>query len=168
MTPLERFALEVLSARDSRQDALAQALSAGYPATLFVSLNIPGQEKTPPGAEAFFLWMSDRVDSVFPDSQELLSACDVLGPYVLLGLKIAPIAAKQRCIELETAHPSSRLIDLDVYSAEGGQVDRASLGLAARPCLVCDQRAVDCIRAKRHSFDEVIGKAHELLAPFRT
>jgi holo-ACP synthase len=167
LTPSEPFALEILGARDGRQEALLQALNAGHPATLFLSLNIPGKEKTPPGAEAFFLWMLGRVRAVFPAAVSLSSSFDALGPYRILGLDNEPLAVKRQCIELETGHPSARLIDLDVYMPAGVQMDRSSLGLSARSCLVCDQRAVDCIRIQRHDFDEVIAKVHELLAPFR-
>lgn len=135
---------------------------------LFLSLNIPGQEKAPPGAEALFLWMMERLCASFPGLVCLTEASDVLGPYALLGLDADPLAVKKRCVGLETDHPSSRLTDLDVYAADGRQIDRGSLALQGRSCLVCDQRAVDCIRAKRHSFEETLCKVHELLAPFRT
>lgn len=170
LTPSEPFALEVLRARDGRQEALLQALNAGHPATLFLSLNIPGREKTPPGAEAFFLWMLARVNAAFPDALNLSSsfdAFDALGPYRILGLDNEPLAVKRQCIELESGHPSARLIDLDVYTPAGAQMDRSSLGLAARSCLVCEQRAVDCIRTRRHDIDEVIARVHELLTPFK-
>jgi holo-ACP synthase CitX len=156
-----------LAARDRRQEALTQALGADHPVALFLSLNIPGREKTPPGAEAFFSWMSSRVKADFPAATDLASSFDALGPYLILGLDGDPQAVKRRCVELETGHPSARLIDLDVYTASGTQIDRASLGLAARRCLVCDRRAVDCIRVRRHGYGEVIARTHELLAPFR-
>lgn len=156
-----------MTARDSRQDALAQVLSAGHPATLFLSLNIPGPEKTLPGAEALFFWMLDQLPARFPGLSIEHEANDLLGPCVILGVDADPFVVKEACIQLETEHPSSRLIDLDVYAADGMQIDRGSLGHASRPCLVCDQRAVDCIRAKHHSFTEVIARVHELLAPFR-
>jgi holo-ACP synthase CitX len=167
LTPSEPFALEILRARDERQEALLQALNAGHPATLFLSLNIPGREKTPPGAEACFLWVFGRVEAAFPAAVYLSSSFDALGPYRILGLDGDPLSSKRQCIELETGHPSARLIDLDVYTPAGRQVDRSSLGLAARPCLVCDQRAVDCIRIQRHDIGEVIAKVHDLLAQFR-
>jgi holo-ACP synthase CitX len=142
-------------------------LGAGHAVTLFVSLNIPGREKTPAGAEAFFSRMSGCVGEEFPAAARLASSFDALGPYLILGLDGDPSSVKRRCIELETAHPSSRLLDLDVYTPGGAQIGRAALGLAARSCLVCDQRAVDCIRARRHGFAEIVAKAHELLTPFR-
>ena len=157
-----------LDARDSRQDALAWALGRGHPATLLLALNIPGGDKTPPGAEALFLWMLNQLPAVVPGFVESSKFHDVLGPYAILGLDSDPKVVKKACVHLEAGHPSSRLIDLDVYSPDGQQVDRSSLGLPARACLVCDQPAVDCIRAKRHSLHSVIHRVHELLAPFRT
>lgn len=167
-TSSARSSRSYLEARDSRQDALAQALSVGHPATLFMSLNIPGQEKTPPGAEALFFWMLDQLPASLPGLTTLIEAHDLLGPYLVLALDADPFAVKEICIQLETEHPSSRLIDLDVYATDGTQIDRGCLGHESRPCLVCDQKAVDCIRSKRHSFEEVIARVHDLLAPFRT
>jgi holo-ACP synthase CitX len=91
---------------------------------------------------------------------------DALGPYAITGLDIEPLAAKRRCIVLEASHPAARLIDLDIYSAAGIQVDRACLDLPRRTCLLCSQPAVECIRAKRHSLDQVVRKVHALLAYF--
>lgn len=112
--------------------------------------------------------MLDALSAGFPDLLVFTKTHDVLGPYAIMALAIDPSEAKRQCIALETMHPSSRLIDLDVYDANGNQVDRKSQGLPARSCLVCGLPAVECIRFKRHAYDEVIGKVHELLAHFRT
>ena len=131
-----------------------------------MSLNIPGREKTPAGSQAFFLSIFDQLVLDFPGALVLEKSLDALGPYAIIALKIDPRAAKRRCIALETGHPAARLIDLDVYSPAGVQIDRASLGVAARSCLVCQSSAVDCIRSKRHSLEDVIAKTHELLSSF--
>ncbi|MDR0576057.1 MAG: citrate lyase holo-[acyl-carrier protein] synthase [Candidatus Accumulibacter sp.] len=163
---LTQTRLGLLAARDARQEALTQALGAGHPVTLFASLNIAGREKTPPGAEAFFSWMSTRVAAEFPAAATLASSSDALGPYLILGIDGDPIPVKRRCVALETGHPASRLIDLDVYTPAGEPLGRAALGLPARSCLVCERRAVDCIRARRHDYAEVAARTRELLAPF--
>ena len=49
-----RFADKFLAARDGRQELLSRALGAGRPATLIVSLNLPGPDKSPAGATALF------------------------------------------------------------------------------------------------------------------
>lgn len=110
--------------------------------------------------------MFDQLVLDFPGALVLEKSLDALGPYAIIALDIDPPEAKRRCIALETGQPAARLIDLDVYSAAGVQIDRASLGVAARSCLVCQSPAVDCIRRKRHSLDQVIAKTHELLSTF--
>ncbi len=163
-----RQAASYLAARDSRQDALAQALSSKHPATLFLSLNIPGPEKMLPGVAALYRWMLNQLPTHFVNPVIECEASDLLGPYIILGLDTDPVAVKEICVRLETGHPSARLIDLDVYASDGMQIDRTRLGHARRSCLVCDQSAVDCIRSGRHSLEETLGKVHELLVPFRT
>lgn len=163
-----RFAGKLLAAREARQELLSRALSAGRPATVFISLNQPGPDKAPPGATEIFRWGYELIAETFPGSVLVAADRDALGHFALRVLDADPLAVKRLCIGIEESQPAARLLDLDVYSAETVQIGRASLGLPARRCLLCDQPAVDCIRVKRHSFYEVIGKTHELLADFRT
>lgn len=162
-----KFALELLEARDQRQDALARVLREGHPTTLFLSLNIPGADKAPPGSSALFAWMQGRLAISFPDFSLQARDCNRLGDYLIAALTTDSITAKRACIGLEESHPAARLIDLDIYSGTGVQVDRASLDLPGRACLHCARPAVECMRSKRHSLEETIGKAHELLSHFR-
>lgn len=162
-----RFADKFLAARDGRQELLSRALSAGRPATLFVSLNLPGPDKSPPGATALFRRGCEQIATSFPGSVLVAADCDALGHFALRVLDADPLSVKRLCIGLEESHPAARLLDLDVYASETVQIGRASLGLQARRCLVCDQPAVDCMRTRRHSIAEVIAKTHELLTPFR-
>lgn len=167
MTSSDKSVLSLLEVRDRRQDSLSRILSKGYPATVFLSLNIPGFEKAPPGSGALFALM---LNTLFETLAGLLlheRADDLLGPYAILSLDMDPLALKKHCIALESTNPSARLIDLDVYSASAVQIDRASLGVAARNCLICPCPAVECMRMKRHTFDQVLAKTHELLSPFR-
>jgi holo-ACP synthase len=172
--PLLRFCYPLiahasyLEARDVRQDALTQYLSQGHPATIFLSLNIPGAEKSPPGAKALYHWLLGELAASFADLRILRTANDLLGPYAIIAVDLDPALVKKSCIALEGSQAATRLADLDVYAADGTQIGRRALAMPARACLVCDGRAVDCMRAKRHAPDEVIAKANALLAAFRT
>ena len=163
-----RFAGSLLAARDARQALLTRALGAGRPATLFVSLNLPGPDKSPPGATALFRRGCAEIAETFPGSLLVAAERDALGHFALRVLDADPLAVKRLCIAIEESQPAARLLDLDVYAAEGVQIGRAHLGLPARRCLVCDQPAVDCMRTRRHAVDNVITIAHELLAHCRT
>ncbi len=162
-----RFAGELLAARDARQELLTAALAAGRPAVLFLSLNLPGLYKVPPGADRLFAWGFERIAAAFPGSLLLAREADALGQFALRALDTDPVAAKRLCIGLEEALPAARLLDLDVHSPSAGQVGRGALGLPPRPCLLCQRPAVDCIRTKRHRCDQVVAEAHALLAHFR-
>jgi holo-ACP synthase CitX len=158
---------EIIAARDRRQEVLQGRLSAGYPATVFLSLNIPGAEKNPPGAERLFTRALSSLLGEFPDGENLVQGSDPLGPYAIISIRREAFGVKRSCIVLECATPYARLIDLDVFAGSGLPVDRAALGMLPRPCLLCALPAVECIRLRRHGATEVSGKTDELLACFR-
>lgn len=155
-----------LAAREARQELLFRALAAGRPATLFVSLNLPGPDKSPPGATRLFRQGCAQIADTFPGSLLLAADCDALGHFALRVLDADPLTVKRLCIGIEENHPAARLLDLDVYCSETGQIGRASLKLPARRCLLCARPAVECMRLKRHPYPELIVKTHELLTHF--
>ena len=155
---------EIIAARNRRQELLEERFSGGYLTTVFVSLNIPGAEKNPPGVKALFSWALRRLLGEFPESANLMRSNDPLGPFAVISLNREAVGVKLRCIALENVQPFARLVDLDVFNGSGCQVDRAALGLLPRPCLICDQAAVDCIRLRRHAAEEVLERSNELLA----
>jgi holo-ACP synthase len=157
----------ILAARERRQEQLDERISGGYAATVFLSLNIPGVEKSPPGASALFSWALRSILAEFPDAGNPVQGSDPLGPYAVISLNRDAVEVKRRCIFLETANPFARLVDLDVYCANGSPVERAKLGVPPRPCLLCHLPAVECIRLQRHGATELAGRRDELLSHFR-
>jgi holo-ACP synthase len=166
--PSEKLRNNIIAARDRRQELLERRLSGGYPATVFVSLNIPGKDKNPPEATGIFAWALTELLKEFPDAENLVRSSDSLGPYAVISLNCDAVGVKRRCIALEGACPFARLADFDVFNGDSLQIDRAALDFSPRPCLVCDQAAVDCIRLRRHEAEEVLRKTDALLALFRT
>lgn len=155
---------EILAARDRRQELLARYLEAGYPAVVTVSLNLPGADKAPAGAQQLFGKVLRALVRLVPGLMNLSTSSDSLGPFAIMQLELSPAEAKERCVALEESAPWGRLVDLDVYDQQGAPLGRAALGLPQRACLLCDRPAVECIRLQRHPLQQVIGKAHELLA----
>jgi len=163
----DKLKSEILWTRDHRQELLDRHLAVGYPATLFLSLNVPGAIKNPPGARMLFTWALDKLTEEYFGLAILESSQDLLGSYAVVGVQRTAVEVKQRCIELETSQPAARLVDLDVYDSQGRQIDRAFLSLPPRPCLVCSRSAVECIRHGRHTASDLTEKINELLAPYR-
>lgn len=165
-----KLSTELLAARDARQArldrALRQALAGKLATTVFVSLAIPGADKAPPGADGLLAWAIGEALRRMASAALLETGDDAAGPWALLGIGEDAARVKALCIGVEESRPAARLVDLDVYQADGRQVGRAELGRAARPCLLCAEPAVDCIRLRRHASAQIVEKAHELVAAF--
>lgn len=163
----EKLESDLLLTRDRRQERLDSYLGHRYPATLFLSLNIPGALKNRPGTEALFSWALNRVTDTFPGATVLETERDLLGPYAALALTGEAGEAKQRLVALEESTPAARLVDLDLYDHRGRQIGRADLSLPPRSCLLCDRPATECMRTGRHTLAALTDKTDELLAPYR-
>lgn len=157
---------ELLIARDRRHMALQQALGQGWQSTLFLSLAIPGVDKTPAGAAALFNWALKEAEAACGHLTGLRDGDDRLGPYAILGSDMPPQEMKMICVGLESVAPYARLIDADIYDSRGAAVDRSALNLPPRLCLLCAAPARQCIRRRRHGIVELSRRSHELLAPF--
>ena len=162
-----RFVNSLLAARDRRQAVLDRALKEnGQNAVVFLSLNIPGIDKTPTGAAALFAWALGEFAMLCSADAAPLAGQDSLGYFALAVSRLDPPALKRAAMALETAQPAARLLDLDVYRSSGAAVGRRELGLPPRACPLCDQPAVDCMRLQRHAREDVINKVYELLKNF--
>ena len=159
----------MLAARDGRDRefhrALADPEAGAAGAFLVLSTNLPGAVKQRPGLALLAHAALERL-VVDLDLQLLVSGCDLLGPYHLGWCRQEPRAAKDAALLLESQAPAGRLLDIDVYRPDGVQVDRASLGLPARACLVCAEPARECILLQRHSAAELQARVQALLQPW--
>jgi holo-ACP synthase len=77
------------------------------------------------------------------------------GPEALQAVDAEPLALKRVLVALEERHPLGRLWDIDVIAVDGAGVSRRQLGLSARRCLLCDQPAHACARARRHALPDL-------------
>ncbi len=129
---------------------------------VFASTNIPGRDKSPPGVAGLLWQAGDAIARSLP-SDLLDRGQDLLGPFAIFSVGLPPDAVKRTTIDIETSLPAGRLLDLDVYGPPGRQVDRAAIGAPARPCLVCDCPAVECIRLSRHPAEDLSAAVARLL-----
>jgi holo-ACP synthase len=155
---------EILAARDSREATLAAVLGRTPASLVFVSTALPGPRKDLAGSEALFRWALAELGVHLRSTQALAQGRDVLGPYAIVTVGMPAAKTKQACIAIEDSQPPARLLDLDVYGADGTRLGRLDIGKSPRLCLLCNQPAADCIRLKRHSMEELINHAQDLLA----
>jgi triphosphoribosyl-dephospho-CoA synthase len=155
----------LLAARDARQRALDDCRARRPGATLLMaSTCIPGPDKFRPGASRLLGSALDAFGATL-ELEPLAGRQDLLGAYRLATVRAPAETAKRAAMALEQRLPAGRLLDLDVYRADGDQVGRAQLGAPARPCLVCAAPAGDCMALGRHGLAELLGRVDSLLRP---
>ncbi|HIU17891.1 MAG TPA: triphosphoribosyl-dephospho-CoA synthase [Candidatus Avidesulfovibrio excrementigallinarum] len=89
---------------------------------------------------------------------------DADGPHLLAAIDLDAGEIKRRALHFETS-PAGALLDLDVTGTDGLALSRDDCGLPPRPCLVCGQTARECVRARRHSTDEVRAEVERRIHP---
>ena len=164
--PYAKLRSELLDAREVRQEVLQNLLQRDSGTVLQLSLNIPGAEKAPAGVDILFRWGDIHLRDAFPQLVLEQTAVDALGPWALYRTSALPLESKRRCCAIERSRDFARLLDIDVYAADGSPCGRSQMEVAQRRCLICTAPAKECIRLGRHSAVEIKGRFEELLSPF--
>lgn len=68
--------------------------------------------------------------------------------------------------EVEKNHPLGRLFDFDVFDQAGNGVDRQSVGLPQRKCLLCDRDARECYILRSHPTEQLKQKIIDTVDAF--
>lgn len=148
---------QLLESRDRRVQHQRQLLAA-YPACSLICLTVqlPGPVKRNTQSllvgGAALAALLEKFGSVLSHVQvrDLETGYEA---YLLVPLPALPV--KKICCEIEQAHPLGRLMDLDVLGPDGLALERTALGLAPRRCLLCDEPARFCMRARTHTPEQL-------------
>lgn len=151
---------ELLESRDARA-AHQRELLAKYPgcALLCLTVQLPGAEKRNALSLKIARSGVEAVRRLGPLTEELKDLETGYEGYFIF--EEAPLELKKKAVEIEDSHPLGRLFDLDVPS-----LDRAAFGLPLRKCLLCDNPARYCMRAKTHTAEELLKKIDSLCAAY--
>lgn len=150
---------EVLDARENRASSQKRLLAQYGKPLLGLTMNIAGPIKRSALGDLLFretlgeLW--ERVGGAIVH-EERLDAATGLEAILVCGLPAEEV--KALAVELETARPAGRLLDLDVIGIDGEKLSRGT----PRTCLVCGGPAGPCARSRAHGL-AAIGEATESL-----
>ena len=150
---------EVLDARENRASSQKRLLAQYGKPLLGLTMNIAGPIKRSALGDFLFqqtLWeLWERVGGDIVH-EERLDAATGLEAILVCGLPAEEV--KALAVELETARPAGRLLDLDVIGIDGEKLSRGT----PRTCLVCGGPAGPCARSRAHGL-AAIGEATESL-----
>lgn len=155
--------LDAKERRVSRRNKLHQQFPGAT--IISVTLPIPGPTKDSPLLRQLFHAAIMQLLTFFPAFLDCRKYEEETGPQGLLALSEAPATVKEITCQLESSHPYSRLWDLDVFDGQGTQISSPTRP-QGRPCFICDQPAVLCMREHRHSPQAIQEKVTELLTDF--
>lgn len=155
---------EMLAAREQRV-ILQQALLAKCPqaSLLSATLNIPGPVKNTPALEKTFIALVETVRKELKDFFiiETNYFSRKTGLEFFLLAEISPELLKRKMVEIEEKNSQGRLVDLDVLWLKDDKIQsisRQDLVFPARRCLICNQDAKVCGRARTHTIEEMQAK----------
>jgi triphosphoribosyl-dephospho-CoA synthase len=166
---LEGLRGRLLDARDARARLIAALQESAHGPrasrerpSVFLSLNVPGPRKDTACLDRVFARGRAALVRWLAGSGVAVEGRDALGPYLLATVEGEAADVKRGAVQLEESLPFGRLLDIDVFGPDGRQVDRNMLGLPSRRCFLCTSPAVECIRARRHSPEDVLARARRL------
>jgi len=139
--------------------------------SLSLSFNIPGYPKSDNTiTSAFSEVRKDLIRYITScrlsfNLKESETTSDYAGDFFILPLSVNtdnPKEIKALFEDFEGNHPLSRLIDVDIFSAEGLPVSSNK----AKKCLICSKPAIVCMREQNHSFEELRDKINNRMVSF--
>lgn len=165
----EPFGLRrLLSARDTRV-AYERSLLKDYPRQVLLVLTVvlPGPVKRDKRSKVIAEAAEAAIENAFSSSITYRERRDRLtGFEAYYIIRSSQKEAKRVAVSIEETHPLGRLFDLDIITTNGIPISRTDLGLPARSCLLCGEEARICMRAHRHSPEELQNKITELVHAF--
>ena len=161
---------DVLEAKE-RLASLQAELRCRYqlPVVSFTA-NIPGSVKDSPVVQQLLRTAVDRFRTIARSSCiAILEERFVYwptGPAAVLVADGGPDELKRSCILIEEAGFHARLFDIDVFTADGRQISRSTLGQSERTCFLCGEPAVMCRRSNKHTGEELKNNVQARLTAF--
>ena len=158
---------EVLDARERRvlrQNELMEKY--GKPVISF-TMNIAGPRKNSPLIRRGYGWGCRllrgqllRLKAHVLWQEEI---CEPTGNEALFVVDAQAETLKKMTCALEDDTPLGRLFDMDVLSPGGIKLDRESLGLPSRPCLICGGDGRACARSRTHTVPQLQERTRQIL-----
>ncbi|WP_019228978.1 citrate lyase holo-[acyl-carrier protein] synthase [Sedimentibacter sp. B4] len=158
--------MEILESRELRAKKQIELLTR-YPYTLIsFTLNTPGPIKSSGLYTNIHKAGIQHLMKVLQDMDVNIVHMETIekntGREGFISVDLDPYQAKKIAAEIEDTHDLGRIFDIDVFDQLHNQLNRASIQLKPRKCLLCDEEALVCMKMKTHTYEELIEKVEEI------
>lgn len=161
----------VLAAKEQRAQLQASLRSQYGAVVISLTINMPGATKyTADTLALLYDALGKTRDTVLSLPAKICEERILhlsTGPAAIMAVRGDAAAIKAASVAIEQTAGYGRLFDIDVFDANGRQLSRASLALAERSCLVCQGNALECMRERKHSTEQIMAVVSRLIRCFR-
>ncbi|OCG59317.1 holo-ACP synthase CitX [Gilliamella sp. Nev3-1] len=163
---------QMLLAKEKRVENQKNAMTCYKYPIISLSIVIPGPIKNSSGARYLFDEAITALHHCFLQNDITIINEDhfhyITGSEAIIAIKCSAKTLKKYCIEVENNHPLGRLWDIDVIDiVTQNSLSRSQFENQPRQCLVCNEEAKICGRAKRHSIDEIFTEIKKKIENFK-
>jgi holo-ACP synthase / triphosphoribosyl-dephospho-CoA synthase len=162
---------DILEAKEKRALMQAELRRLYNTPVASITINMPGSVKYNDDTVSLLYCALDKLrqrvrDANFAILEERIYHSGT-GPGAVLAVEGDASVIKGFGVSIEEEQKFGRLFDIDVFDAQGQQINRDVLGLQQRECVVCSQNAVVCMRTQAHTQEEVLSAVKRLVASFK-
>ena len=154
--------LEAKEARASRQKALLKQYGCSLAS---ITANLPGPNKNRPATLALVQYgvstLAELFEAAFQETQALIT-----GATGFVCCRTPAEVLKRAAVAIEETSSFGRLLDVDVFTAEGVLLSRGEPAEQKRRCFLCERPAIVCMREHRHSAAELEAAVQVMLRDF--
>lgn len=161
---------EILEGREKRARLQKKLLETYNTPLVSFTLNIPGPEKNNPelkrihyiGGRILEEALKTRsVPLIYSDSNE-----SAAGFEKFFCIDWDAVSIKKLTVTIEEENDLGRLFDFDVFDENGQQINRQSLGLQGRKCLLCHEKPAICSRNGKHTLEELLKAVYGIIKDY--
>lgn len=161
---------DILEGREKRAERQQELVSQFCKPLVSFSLNIPGANKSTSRLEkvhrAGLALLTKKLRENYNEILLQEVSVSAAGHQAFLVVEADSEELKRLTVSIEEQHPLGRIFDYDVFNANCKQINRASLGLGERTCLLCGGNVTICRRSGKHSLEDILQRIDILIAEY--
>lgn len=157
---------EILRGREERVNIIKKLNEDNTQTVICFTVNSPGPYKLSDNYRFIFGEGVLALENIFnAKTLEKVERPSGFEAYFLIDK--SPSSIKKATVKLEENHPLGRLFDIDIFYKDLSKISREDVGKPKRKCLLCNNNAVECGRARKHSVQELEVFINNLISEYK-